>query len=133
VDFVLGTDPKADKASGTVAYQDLPADLAALDIGPATRVLFAVALADAATVVWNGPMGAFENPAFVRGSESVAETLAGSKGLTIVGGGDTDAVLHQAKLDAKMDFISTGGGSFMEFMEGKELPAVTALRECAKR
>jgi phosphoglycerate kinase len=105
----------------------------ALDIGPKSVLVFGEVLKKAKTVVWNGPMGAFENPAFVRGSESVAETLAGSKGLTIVGGGDTDAVLHQAKLDAKMDFISTGGGSFMEFMEGKELPAVTALRECAKK
>jgi phosphoglycerate kinase len=84
----------------------------------------------AKTVVWNGPMGAFENPAFAQGSFTVGHIVAGVRGLSIVGGGDTDVVVHQAGLADKMAFISTGGGASLEFLEGKELPAFAALKEC---
>ena len=101
-----------------------------LDVGPVTAGLFALVMDAAKTVVWNGPMGAFENPAFAQGSYTVAHIVAGVRGLSIVGGGDTDVVVHQAGLADKMAFISTGGGASLEFLEGKELPAFAALKEC---
>ncbi|HDQ40673.1 MAG TPA: phosphoglycerate kinase [Desulfonatronum sp.] len=131
VDFVFAPDPKA-QAAGVCPYQNVPADQMILDIGPATQVLFAEVLATAGTAVWNGPMGAFENPDFAQGSLTVAKAVAENARVSIVGGGDTDAMLHAAKMADKVSFISTGGGAFLEFMEGKELPAFKALRECSK-
>jgi phosphoglycerate kinase len=98
-----------------------------LDIGPATHTLFAEVLRDAKTVVWNGPMGAFENPSFSQGSVGLAQSVAKVEGLTIVGGGDTDSLVHTCGLVESMSFISTGGGSFLEFLEGKKLPGIKAL------
>ncbi|WP_045222750.1 phosphoglycerate kinase [Desulfonatronum thioautotrophicum] len=130
VDFVYADGPKSEHAAGICIAQDIPADKMVLDIGPATRTLFAEALTGAGTVVWNGPMGAFENPAFAEGSLHVAKAVAESAELSIVGGGDTDALLHSSGLAEKVSFISTGGGAFLEFMEGKDLPAFKALKEC---
>jgi phosphoglycerate kinase len=134
VDFSVSLDvgkPLAEmKPSGVYPYQDLPADGMVLDIGPTTARLFAQVLAPAKTVVWNGPMGAFENPDFAEGSMAVARALADLDAVTVVGGGDTDVVVHKAGLADKMTFISTGGGASMEFLEGKELPAFKALKEC---
>ncbi|MHC1711014.1 MAG: phosphoglycerate kinase [Solidesulfovibrio sp.] len=115
---------------GQVPFASIPDDAVVLDIGPVTAGLFALTIEPARTVVWNGPMGAFENPAFAQGSYTVAHIVAGVRGLSIVGGGDTDVVVHQAGLADKMAFISTGGGASLEFLEGKELPAFKALKEC---
>lgn len=118
--------------AGAVSVKAIPADASALDVGPETVVLFSKVLAPAKTVVWNGPMGAFENPAFAGGTMGVAKVLAGLDAVTVIGGGDTDAAVHASGLAGKMSFISTGGGASLEFMEGKELPAFKALREYGK-
>lgn len=127
VDFVTGRDAKASQPSGIYPYQDIPAKDMMLDIGPASHTLFAEVLKDAKTVVWNGPMGAFENPVFSQGSFGMAETVAGVQGTTIIGGGDTDSLVHKSGVQESVSFISTGGGSFLEFMEGRELPGLKVL------
>lgn len=127
VDFILGTDPKSGVASGVRTYQDIPADEMILDTGPASHTLFAEVIKNAATVIWNGPMGAFENPAFAQGSINLCRIVAAIPALTILGGGDTNVIVEQTGLTDKFSFISTGGGSFLEFLEGKELPAFAAL------
>ena len=132
VDFIAGTGPDGEIGSGVCPYQDIPREEMALDIGPATHILFTEALKCARTVVWNGPMGAFENSHFAMGSKNLAETIASLDALTIVGGGDTDALIHKAGLTGKFSFISTGGGSFLQFLEGRELPAFKALEECGQ-
>lgn len=132
VDFILGTDPKEGIASGVRTYQDIPADEMVLDTGPASHTLFAEVIKNAKTIIWNGPMGAFENPAFAQGSINLCRVVAAIDALTILGGGDTNVIVEQTKLTDKFSFISTGGGSFLEFLEGKELPAFTALEEKSK-
>jgi len=127
VDFILGTDPKGGIASGVRTYQDIPAGEMILDTGPASHTLFAEVIKDAKTVIWNGPMGAFENPAFAQGSINLCRVVAAIPAMTILGGGDTNVIVEQTGLTEKFSFISTGGGSFLEFLEGKELPAFTAL------
>ena len=108
----------------TYDYDKLPADREGCDIGPKTRELFADAVASAKTVVWNGPMGVFENPTLAAGTLAVAEALAKSDAITIIGGGDSAAAVNQMGLGDKMSHISTGGGASLEFLEGKELPGV---------
>ena len=127
VDCLTGRDIKASQPNGVFPFQDIPEQDMILDIGPATHTLFAEVLRDAKTVVWNGPMGAFENPTFSQGSVGLAQSVAKVNGLTIVGGGDTDSLVHTCGLVDAMSFISTGGGSFLEFMEGKTLPGIQAL------
>ena len=119
-------DPKAETKRTTV--QEVPAEWMILDIGPATTMLFGEALEDARTIIWNGPMGAFEMDAFSRGTMAMVQKLATSHALTIVGGGDTDVAVHRAGESANISYISTGGGAFLMLMEGKELPGVTALK-----
>jgi phosphoglycerate kinase len=132
VDFIMGTEPKGVLASGLKPFQDIPEGEMALDTGPASHALFAEVLKDARTVVWNGPMGVFETQQFSQGSVGLAYLVAGLDALTIVGGGDTDALIHLCRLEDKFSFVSTGGGSFLEFLEGKELPAIKALKECVR-
>ena len=129
VDFILGTDPKGGIASGVKTYQDIPEGEMVLDTGPASHTLFAEVIKDAKTVVWNGPMGAFENPAFSQGSINLCRMVAAIPALTILGGGDTNVIVEQNRLTDRFSFISTGGGSFLEFLEGKELPAFVALEK----
>ncbi len=129
VDYVMGESLEAEKPLGTFPYQNIDENGMILDTGPATHVLFSEVLKDAKTVVWNGPMGAFENPAFSQGSFGLAQAVASVDGLVIVGGGDTDALIHKCNIQDKISFISTGGGSFLEFLEGKELPGLKALEE----
>lgn len=133
VDFVLAKEFKADKAEVASHTGAVPAGLMALDIGPKSVIAFANVLKGAGTVVWNGPMGAFENPAFASGSIGLAKAIVACGALSIAGGGDTDAVVHAAHLGDKFSFISTGGGSFLEFLEGKELPGFKALEDAAKQ
>ena len=112
-----------------VEYVDsdkIPADKEGLDIGPKTRDLFATAVKEAKTVVWNGPMGVFENPTLAAGTIAVAKALAETDATTIIGGGDSAAACNQLGFAGKMSHISTGGGASLEFLEGKELPGVYA-------
>ncbi|UJX40597.1 phosphoglycerate kinase [Desulfovibrio sp. JY] len=134
VDCIISRDagkPIAEmRPAGQVPFAAIPDDAVVLDIGPVTAGLYALAIEPAKTIVWNGPMGAFENQAFAQGSFTVAHIIAGAPAVSIVGGGDTDVVVHQAGLAEKMTFISTGGGASLEFLEGKQLPAFAALMEC---
>ena len=107
----------------------IPADKEGLDIGPKSRELFAEAVKGAKTVVWNGPMGVFENPTLAQGTLAVAQAMADSEAVTIIGGGDSAAAVEQMGLGAKMTHISTGGGASLEFLEGKTLPGVACLDE----
>ena len=112
-----------------VSYVDsdkIPADMEGLDIGPKTAALFADAVKNAKTVVWNGPMGVFENPTLAAGTIAVAKALADTDATTIIGGGDSAAAVNQLGFGDKMSHISTGGGASLEFLEGKELPGVAA-------
>ena len=113
-----------------VTYVDsdnIPDDMEGLDIGPKSRELFAEAVLSAKTVVWNGPMGVFENPTLAKGTIAVAEALAASSATTIVGGGDSAAACEQLGFADKITHISTGGGASLEFLEGKDLPGVSCL------
>ena len=113
-----------------VEYVDtdaIPADKEGVDIGPKTAKLFADAVLSAKTVVWNGPMGVFENPTLAKGTIAVAEALANSDAITIVGGGDSAAACEQLGYASKITHISTGGGASLEFLEGKDLPGVSCL------
>ena len=105
----------------------IPADKEGLDIGPKTAKLFSDAVLSAKTVVWNGPMGVFENPTLAKGTIAVAEALAASSATTIVGGGDSAAACEQLGFASKISHISTGGGASLEFLEGKDLPGVSCL------
>ena len=133
VDLVVAREPDADAPAKIVPAQEIPTDWMALDIGPATALLFREALQDARTVVWNGPMGMFEIDAFSRGTTSMAASVAAAHALTIVGGGDTDAAVHMAGETDRISFISTGGGAFLELLEGKTLPAIAALKEVEEK
>ena len=106
---------------------DIPEGWMALDIGPKTVALFGEAIKAAKTVVWNGPMGVFENPTLAKGTLGVAQAMADSDAVTIIGGGDSAAAVEQMGLGSKMTHISTGGGASLEFLEGKTLPGVACL------
>jgi phosphoglycerate kinase len=110
----------------------IPEHWMALDIGPVAREQFAAAIVDAATVVWNGPMGVFEFDAFARGTDAIATALAESKAFSVVGGGDSAAALGKLGKASAVNHISTGGGASLEFLEGKELPGISILLKGAK-
>jgi phosphoglycerate kinase len=133
VDAVAADSFNPDAVTKTVPVNEIPSGWMILDIGPATSMLFAEALKDAKTVIWNGPLGAFEMDAFSRGTMTMVSHVANSKALTIVGGGDTDLAVHKAGEADKISFISTGGGAFLELLEGKELPAVSALIKAGQK
>ena len=123
----FGSDAKTTLFSGTEPF---PAELMALDIGPETIKLFAAEVADAATIIWNGPMGVAELAPFAKGTNAIAKALAKNEdAITIVGGGDSVAALHNSGVADKITHISTGGGASLEFLEGKILPGVAALTE----
>jgi len=109
-----------------VDISEIPADMLGLDIGPKSAELFANAVKSAKTVVWNGPMGVFENPVLAKGTIAVAKALAETEATTIIGGGDSAAAVNILGFGDKMTHISTGGGASLEFLEGKELPGVAA-------
>jgi phosphoglycerate kinase len=127
-DIVVAPQFAADAPPTVVAADAIPEGHMGLDIGPASRDLFASKLADAKTVFWNGPMGVFEFPAFAAGTRAVAEALTKVDGLTVVGGGDSAAAVRSFGLDeSSFGHISTGGGASLEYLEGKTLPGLTAL------
>ena len=127
VDTLCAAEFSADAKPELVDTMAIPDDRMGMDIGPKTIVLFSDAVKDAGTVIWNGPMGVFEFPAFAKGTEAVAEALSKTDAITIVGGGDSAAAVEQLGYADKMTHISTGGGASLEFMEGKALPGVVCL------
>ncbi|MDD5949017.1 MAG: phosphoglycerate kinase [Lachnospiraceae bacterium] len=129
VDTVVADDFSNDANFKVVGRGDIPADWEGLDIGPKTAELFANAVKDAKTVVWNGPMGCFEMPNFAQGTIAVAKALADTDAVTIIGGGDSAAAVNTLGFGDKMTHISTGGGASLEFLEGKELPGVAAAND----
>ena len=112
-----------------VAANEIPDDMESMDIGPATAELYANAVKSAKTVVWNGPMGVFENPTLAKGTIAVAKALAETDATTIIGGGDSAAAVNILGFGDKMSHISTGGGASLEFLEGKELPGIAAMSD----
>ena len=130
VDFVVADRFAADAQSEIVAADAIPDGWMGLDIGPRTRELFASKIADAGTVIWNGPMGVFEMEPFAGGTLAVAQAMAGSSGFTVIGGGDSAAAVRQLDVDeTRFTHISTGGGASLEFLEGKTLPGLAVLEE----
>ena len=127
VDTVCADAFAPDAKSQVVRAGEIPDGWEGLDIGPETVKLYCDAVKDAGTVIWNGPMGVFEFPAFAKGTEAVAEALSKTSAITIIGGGDSAAAVQQLGYADKMSHISTGGGASLEFMEGKELPGVACL------
>jgi phosphoglycerate kinase len=129
VDLVLGRSFDADTERRESDGVEVPDGWMGLDVGPRTAELFAAAVAGAGTVLWNGPMGAFELEPFAAGTRAVAEAVAKAPGTTVVGGGDSVAALRKFGLDDEVDWVSTGGGASLELLEGKKLPGVEALMD----
>ena len=128
VDVVVAPEFKADAPATVKAVDAVGADDMILDIGPQTAAQYAELIAKAGTVVWNGPVGVFEFDAFGKGTETLARAIAASNAFSIAGGGDTLAAVDKYGIADDVGYISTGGGAFLEFLEGKELPAVAALK-----
>ena len=128
VDAVVaqGLDSPAGRA---VSVREIPADQMGLDIGPLTAARFAAALKEAQTIVWNGPLGVFEKAPFAEGTLAVARAVADARAFSVIGGGDTIAAVHRAGVSDRIGYISTAGGAFLEFLEGRKLPGVEALTE----
>jgi phosphoglycerate kinase len=127
VDCVVADRFDAKAETKLVTVQDVPKDWMIMDIGPATSLLYREALADCKTIIWNGPMGAFEMDAFSRGTYNMVSTIAQTYALTIIGGGDTDVAISNAGETQNVSYISTGGGAFLALLTGETLPAVEAL------
>ncbi len=127
IDFIAADSFAADAITKTVTYRDIPENWMALDIGPATTIFFEEALEDAGTIVWNGPMGAFEMDAFARGTMALCRAVASSQALSIIGGGDSNAAIKKSGEEKNISYMSTGGGAFLMLMEGKTLPGVDIL------
>ncbi len=127
LDCVVADKAAADALTKVIRVDEIPKEYMGLDIGPATVSIFSDALKDVKTVVWNGPMGMFELEAFSKGTFAMAKAVADSGALSIIGGGDTDSAVHKAGVSSKISYISTGGGAFLELLEGKTMPAVEAL------
>ncbi|MRX72316.1 phosphoglycerate kinase [Bacillus lacus] len=130
VDVVVADDFSNDANTQVVSFDSIPDEWEGLDAGPKSREIYADVIKKSKLVIWNGPMGVFELDAFANGTKAVAEALAEAEDTyTVIGGGDSAAAAEKFKLAEKMDHISTGGGASLEFMEGKELPGVTALND----
>jgi phosphoglycerate kinase len=132
VDLVLGRDLSADSETRELDGIEVPDGWMGLDVGPRTASSYAAAVAEAGTVFWNGPMGAFELAPFAAGTRAVAEAVAAAPAFTVVGGGDSAAALAEFGLADQIDWLSTGGGASLELMEGKPLPGVEALLDAAE-
>jgi phosphoglycerate kinase len=129
VDVIAADRFAPDAVCKQVTIQDIPDNWMALDIGPASVICFSEVLADAKTIIWNGPMGAFEMDAYARGTMALAHTVASAHALSITGGGDSNAAVRLSGEAENISYMSTGGGAFLMLMEGKKLPGVTALEE----
>ncbi|MBF0136093.1 MAG: phosphoglycerate kinase [Magnetococcales bacterium] len=129
VDAVIAKEIASGTETKVVAVDAIPAGWMGLDIGPASIKEFSEALKRCKTIIWNGPMGVFETPPFDKGTVELGKAVAGSGALSVVGGGDTDAAVKQAGVADKISYISTGGGAFLELLEGKELPGMIALTD----
>ncbi len=116
-----------------VSVDEVPDDLQLLDVGPRTIEAFQKVLGECATIVWNGPVGAFETKPFHEGTFALARFLGDSRALTVIGGGDSASAVRQAGMAGKVSYVSTGGGAFLEMMEGKVLPGVQALKDCMEK
>jgi len=127
VDFVIGREVSDNTPTRVVPWQEIPEGWMGLDIGPVSVALLREIISDAQTIVWNGPMGVFELDRFKDGTYETAKMLAQSSALTIAGGGDTDHAIHRAGVYNAIDFVSTGGGAFLELLEGNNLPCIEAL------
>ncbi|PKH08929.1 phosphoglycerate kinase [Planomicrobium sp. MB-3u-38] len=129
VDATVADEFSKDAETKQVKIEEIPSDWMGLDIGPETAKLYADVIKNSKLVIWNGPMGVFEMEPFANGTRSVAEAMAETEAYTVIGGGDSAAAVEKFNVADKMDHISTGGGASLEFMEGKELPGVTALTD----
>lgn len=129
VDTVIASELSNDVPYETVDIMNIPDDKMGVDIGEKSIQLFEEALKDVKTVIWNGPMGVFEVPHFAEGTKQIAKTLAEMDAITIIGGGDSAAAVNELGYGDKMTLISTGGGASLEFLEGKELPGITAIQD----
>ena len=132
-DVVVGKKFAADAEARTIAVEDVCDDDMIFDVGPETSKVIAGIVDKAGTIVWNGPLGVFEFDQFAGGTERLAKAIAAGPGYSIAGGGDTLAAISKFGIEKDVDYISTGGGAFLEFLEGKTLPAVAILEERAKR
>jgi len=129
VDLVCAKELRTDAAAETKAADQVAPDDMILDIGPQTARQLAQIVAQAGTIIWNGPMGVFEYDAFAHGTHTVAQAIADARGFSIAGGGDTLAAIAKFGITDRIGYISTGGGAFLEFLEGKTLPAVAVLQQ----
>jgi phosphoglycerate kinase len=127
VDLVVTDDLAAPRRIETVAADQVPPGMKAVDVGPQTRRRFAAAIGGARTLFWNGPLGVFERPPFDAGTREVAQALAACRGFSVIGGGETVAAAHQAGVAGRIGHVSTGGGAALEFLAGKRLPGVAVL------
>lgn len=127
VDFIVADRFAADAVVKTVPAQDIPEGWMALDIGPASSLLFGEVIDGAGTIIWNGPMGAFEMDAFARGTMDLCRRVGASPALSIIGGGDSNAALKKSGEEKNVSYMSSGGGAFLELLEGKTLPGVAVL------
>jgi phosphoglycerate kinase len=130
-DVVVATEMSARAREHVTHVRGVAVDDMILDIGPQSAAKLAAILERAGTIVWNGPVGVFEIDQFAKGTETIARAIAASKAFSIAGGGDTIAAIHKFGVAEKIGYISTAGGAFLEFLEGKALPAVAALEERA--
>ena len=127
VDVVVATEFSADAKATVKAVEDVADNEMILDIGPKTAENYARVIAEMKTVVWNGPVGVFEMAPFAAGTKALSEAIAACPGFTFAGGGDTIAAIGQFGIEDKVDYISTGGGSMLEYLEGKKLPGLDIL------
>jgi phosphoglycerate kinase len=126
-DVVVAEKMEENAPSEVVEVEEIPPDLMGMDIGPETVEKFEAYVADAKTVFWNGPMGVFEVDAFAKGTEGIAQAVAQSEAVSIIGGGDSGAAVRNLGLEDRMSFVSTGGGASLEYVEGRELPGLAVL------
>lgn len=127
IDIVVAPDLDSADKKKLARFDAMPADMEGVDIGPESINLYAGIIRNSRTVIWNGPLGAFENPEFAVGTNAIAKIVADSDCLSVIGGGDSVSAINQSGYADRMSYISTGGGAFLELLEGKTLPAIAAL------